>query len=332
MRQTINKGKTSYGPNSLGNNDPLQVKEAEGGFTSYTERIDAKKVRARSKSFFDHFSQARLFFNSQSEPEKNHIIDALSFELGKVKTVAIRERMLGILSKIDEKLAGNVAFGLGLAVPKKPEYPINKSIPADGDPADFEPLDVKSSVESSPALSMANTVKDSIKTRKIAILAANGVDGKSLSEVKTSLEAAGAITEIIAPRLGEITTDDNVKIRVDQSFLTAASVLFDAVYVPGGGKSVTAIAAEANAVHFLNEAFKHCKAIAADEAAQEVLNVTYFSNKISKTTNDEAGAKEGVIISSNSGKLVCTIYKSDCTASFLGTGTCKESTCLIAYI
>lgn len=309
MRQTINKGKTSYGPNSLGNDDPQQVKQAEGGFTSYTERIDAKKVRARSKSFFDHFSQARLFFNSQSGPEKNHLIDALSFELGKVKTVAICERMLGILSKIDETLASNVAFSLGLVVPKKPEYPINKSVPADGDPADFEPLDVKSSVESSPALSMANTIKDSVKTRKIAILAANGVDGKSLSEVKTALEAAGAITEIIAPRLGEITTDGNVKIRVDQSFLTAASVLFDAVYVPGGDKSVTAIAAEANAVHFLNEAFKHCKAIAADEGALEVLNVTYFSKKISKPTDDEAGEKEGVIISSNSGKLAAQFIK-----------------------
>src|SRR5690606_22138322 len=81
MRQNINKGKTSYGPNSLGNNDPAQVKAADGGFTSYQERIDARKVRSRSKSFLDHFSQARLFFNSQSEPEKNHLIDAFSFEL-----------------------------------------------------------------------------------------------------------------------------------------------------------------------------------------------------------------------------------------------------------
>jgi catalase len=79
MRQTINKGKTSYSPNSLGNNDPQQVKEAEGGFVSYRERIEARKERMRNKSFFDHFSQARLFFNSQSDPEKNHIVDALNF-------------------------------------------------------------------------------------------------------------------------------------------------------------------------------------------------------------------------------------------------------------
>lgn len=303
MRQTINRGKSSYSPNSLENNDPQQVKVDDGGFASYVERIDAKKVRARSRSFFDHFSQARLFFNSQSEPEKNHLINALRFELGKVKTVAIRERMLGILSQIDETLASSVAYGLGLAVPETPEQPVNKSTPADGDQADFEPSDVESLLRSSSPLSMAGTVKNSIKTRKIAILAADGVDGKSLNEVSTALEDGGAIIEIIAPRLGEIMTDGNVSIRVDQSLLTAASVLFDAVYVPGGDESVTTIAGEVNAIHFLNEAFKHCKAIAADEAAVEVLNATYFSGKLPQTTDNEAGVKQGIIISGDPAKL-----------------------------
>ncbi|TKC06229.1 catalase HPII [Pedobacter frigoris] len=278
MRQTINRGKTSYGPNSLGHNDPQQVKAADGGFTSYQERIDAKKVRARSKSFFDHFSQANLFFNSQSQPEKNHITDALSFELGKVKTVAIRERMLGILKLIDQKLAGDVAFALGLKVPEKPERPINHSIPADGKPEDYDSLIVKSSLKSSSALSMANTIKDTIKTRKIAFLAADGVNGATLNAVKKALTAEGAVVEVIAPKLGELTAADGTKIPVDQSFLTAASVLYDAVYVPGGDKSVAAIAAEANAVHFLNEAFKHCKAIAADQDAKAVLDATYFGS------------------------------------------------------
>ena len=276
MRQTINRGKTSYGPNGLGNNDPQQVKAADGGFTSYTERIDAKKVRARSKSFFDHFSQARLFFNSQSVPEKNHLIDALTFELGMVKSVAIRERMLGVLAQIDQKLATQVAFGLGMAVPKQPELPLNKSIPADGDPADFEPLKVESKLKSSAALSMQNTIKNTIKSRKVAILAANGVDGKSLNTMKAALEDKGAVVEVVAPRLGQITAAGKEKITADQSFLTAASVLFDAVYVPGGEASVKAIAAETNAVHFLNEAFKHCKAIAADQGAKTVLDATYF--------------------------------------------------------
>ena len=93
MRQMINKGKVSYQPNSLGGGSPLQAKAVEGGFTSYAERIDAKKVRARSKSFFDHFSQARLFYMSQSDAEKNHIVNALSFELGNCDTEAIRVRV-----------------------------------------------------------------------------------------------------------------------------------------------------------------------------------------------------------------------------------------------
>ena len=143
MRQQINKGRVSYHPNSLGGGCPFQAKMMEGGFSSFAEKIDAKKVRERSQSFFDHFSQAKLFFNSQSDAEKNHIVDAFSFELGKVETVAIRERMLGILSQVDKGLAAQVAYNLGLHVPQQPEQPINKSIPADGDPSKFQPIHVE---------------------------------------------------------------------------------------------------------------------------------------------------------------------------------------------
>ncbi len=295
MRQTINKGKTSYSPNAIGNNDPRQAKTAEGGFASYPERIAASKVRARSKSFFDHFSQATLFFNSQSDPEKNHIVDALSFELGKVKTVAIRERMLYFLSQIDSSLATQVAYALGLHIPKKLDNELNQNVPADGNPEDYASTKAKSSIDKSEALSMANTIKDSIKTRKVAILAADGVDGKSLSAIKTAVEDAGGVVEVIAPRLGYITSANNEKIHVDESLLTAASVLFDAVYVPSGTNSVATLEAEGDAIHFLNEAFKHCKPIAAHEQAQQVLEATYFSKKVA---NDV-----GVIVGSNAQQL-----------------------------
>lgn len=296
MRQTINKGKTSYGPNSLGNNDPQQAKAADGGFTSYQERIDAKKVRARSKSFFDHFSQATLFFNSQSDPEKNHITDALSFELGKVKTVAIRERMVGILTKIDQKLAADVALALGLDTPKGPQQPINHSVPADGKQADFEPISVKSTLEKSAALSMANTVKNTIKTRKVAFLVADGVDSKSLDTVKKALLAAGGVVEIIAPKLAAVKGSDGTKFPVDQSFLTAASVLYDAVYVPSGKESTETLKGEANAIHFLNEAFKHCKAIAVDQQAVKLLELTYISGKLPKDAKDQTVIQEGLVV------------------------------------
>ena len=227
MRQTINKGKTSYEPNSLKGGCPFQAKAVDGGFTSYAERIDAKKVRDRSKSFMDHFSQARMFFNSQSQPEKKHIIDALRFELGKVETVSIRERMLFNLSQVDKDLAQQVADGLGMIVPKTVEKPINRGAPAD-DNGKYEPIKKESSISKSAALSMMNTIKDSIKTRKIAFLVADGVDTTLLNPVKKALEAQGAVVELIAPRLGMINAKDKTKLEIKKSFLTTASVLYDA--------------------------------------------------------------------------------------------------------
>lgn len=302
-RQTINRGKVSYGPNGLANNDPAQAKAADGGFTSYNERIDARKIRRRSKSFFEHFSQARLFFNSQSDPEKNHIIDAFSFELGKVKSVEVRQRMLGVIAQVDKNLAAGVAYNLGLHVPQEPEQPMNRSFPADADPADYQPIDEESAITLSAALSMVNTVKDTIKSRKIAILAADGVNEASLTAVKNALVSNGATVEVIAPRLGVVISEHDEKIPVDHTFLTAASVFYDAVYVPGGTNSVATLEAEADAVHFLNEAFKHCKAIAADEDALQVLEATYFSKKLPDDFSDVSVLTEGIIVSNDTAKL-----------------------------
>jgi catalase len=301
MRQQINKGRVSYHPNSLGGGCPFQAKMSEGGFSSFAEKIDAKKIRERSSSFFDHFSQAKLFFNSQSDAEKNHMVDAFSFELGKCEVEAIRVRMLGILSLVDKGLAAQVAYNLGLHVPQQPEQPINKSIPADGDPVKFQPIKVKSKLLKSGALSMANTIKDSIRTRKIAILAADGVDENSLLTMKDALEAEGAVIDIIAPKLGELMAGGNTKIVVNQSFLTAASVFYDAVYVAGGTNSVATLAAEPDAIHFLNEAYKHCKSIAADESAKQVLQSTYFYKKI--PADSATAVSEGIVINKNSNKL-----------------------------
>lgn len=303
MRQTINKGQTSYSPNSLGSGCPFQAKWADGGFASHAERIDAKKVRERSPSFFDHFSQATLFYNSQSEHEQNHIIDALSFELGKVETVAIRQRMLGILTQVDSGLATQVAYNLGLPVPKKPEQPINHSIPADGNPKKFQPVYVESRIKKSAALSMANTIKNTIRTRKVAILAADGVDNKALTIVKNALKAEGAVAEVIAPRLGVITAENGAEIPVDKGLFTVASVLYDAVYVPGGTNSVATLAADADAVHFLNEAFRHCKAIAADAGALQVIEATYFSKKLPVDKANDTVLQDGVVINNNPKKL-----------------------------
>lgn len=292
MRQTIDVGRTSYHPNSLGAGCPFQAKAVEGGFVSFNERVDARKVRARSQSFFDHFSQAALFYNSQSDVEKNHIINAFRFELGKVETEAIRERMIGLLTQVDKTLATKVAQGLGIVVPKTPEQPMNHSIPADGDPKKFQPRK-KIAKEASPALSMANTVKNTILTRQIAVLAADGVDAASLMNMKTALEAAGGQVKIIAPHLGFINTTKG-KLKVDQSFITSASVVYDAVFVPAGDDSFSLLQTEPDAIHFIEEAYKHCKPIAADGEGVDLVFLSAIGSKIDVTpqshkTNTENG-------------------------------------------
>ncbi len=296
MRQTINKGRVSYEPNSLAGGCPFQAKMKEGGFVSYTEKIEGKKIRGRSQSFFDHFSQATLFYNSQSDVEKGHIIKAFSFELGKVKTEEIRIRMLGLLSQVDKNLAASVATNLGTTVPEKLDQPINHSFGADADPKDYQPVSIKQPIEKSEALSMAHTKKDSIKTRKIAILIADGSDEKAVESMQEALITAGATVQLIAPKLGMIKGAHGGSLKSDQSFLTAASVLFDAVYVPGGAAGIKALLSFPEPVYFIDEAYKHCKAIALDHEAVDLFKETYAYKKLDPTFDKKKKATLGLII------------------------------------
>jgi catalase len=306
MRQTINSSRTSYEPNSIGGGCPFQAGRDMSGFTSYAEKIDAPKVRARSASFFDHFSQATMFYRSQSEPEQTHIVKALRFELGKVEIPAIRERMIGLLGFVDNTLAKRVAEGLGITVPVEVTPPINHSIPADGDASKFQPRRPKNSKASevtSPALSMANTPKESIKTRKVAFLVADGFDEAAVGNMKKALEAAGAVVKTVAPHGGALIGANDKELIVDFSLLTTSSVLFDAVYVPGGGASVEALLKEADAVHFVSEAYKHCKTIAATGEGVDLLRASYAgaelkSEKESKESPTVAG--DGLILGASS--------------------------------
>jgi catalase len=204
--------------------------------------------------------------------------------------------MLYLLSQIDEKLASAVAYNIGVHIPKDLETSLNRNIPADADPERYRSIVKEGSLDKSAALSMLNTAKGSIRTRKIAILAADGVDENNLQTVKEALEAEGAVCEVIAPRLGFVVSKNDISIPAPKSFLTAASVFYDAVYVPGGTTSVATLEANPDAIHFLNEAFKHCKAIAADDEALQVLQATYFGRKLPDTNDTQTALMEGVII------------------------------------
>ncbi|MDO8616563.1 MAG: catalase [Dehalococcoidia bacterium] len=271
MRQEINRGRMAHEPNTLGGGCPMQVGAAAGGYVSFPQALEGTKTRMRGESFFDHYSQARMFFRSQSEPEKQHIIKALRFELGKVETPAIRERMVGHLAQIDAALATGVAKGLGIDPPRKSSPPPqNMIVPADGNPNDFQHRTLIDREILSPLLSMASTVPGPIATRKVAILVAEEFDSASVNAMLKALEAEGAKGLLIAPQLGDLKADTGGTHEPEFSILTASSVLFDAVYV-AGGEGAAAWLRETDAIEFVKDAYKHCKAVAATGEGVELL-------------------------------------------------------------
>ena len=301
MRQMINRGVTAYDPNTLGGGDPRQAKVAQGGFASHAERIDGAKIRARSPSFSDHFSQAAMFFHSQSAIEQRHIINALRFELGKCAQQSVRERVLFLLSQIDEGLANAVAEGLGAAVPKKIDGHLNQNFGADADPKSVQPKKFTGTPHDSPPLSMVRSAKPGMQTAKVAVLLADGFDEAGLKAVTQAVVAAGGEAKIIAPRGGTVAGDKGTELKVDFSLPTVASVLFDAVYVAGGESCVATLQAETRAIEFVEEANKHCKAIAASGGAEDFLKATRVRESI-------AAGDAAIIVGSSSPKQVAAAF------------------------
>ncbi|SHL11130.1 catalase [Hymenobacter psychrotolerans] len=280
MRQQVNVGKTSYSPNLLNDNTPKQAKVSEGGFVSHQERVEGRKVRARSKSFIDHYSQARLFWNSQADWEKAHIVKALRFELGKVEEESVRQRMLIHLSLVADELAQRVAKGLGLEVPSAEGVQLNYIVGADADVAAHQSKPATGKEGKSAALSIefspVNKQKD-IKTKQVAILAADGADAASIAALKKALEAGGATAKLVAPHLGMLKVSGGEALRIDFSLQTTASVLFDGVYVAGGEQSVQTLRQQPDAVHFINEAYRHCKPVGAAAPGETLLKAAAYA-------------------------------------------------------
>ena len=247
-QHVVHRGRASYEPNSIDGGWPKETPPAaqDGGFESYQERIDAHKIRQRSESFGDHFSQARLFFQSMSPTEQQHIIKAYSFELGKVERETIRAREVNeILANIDLKLAAAVAANLGLPAPSAGTVQVKGS-----------------QLAQSPALSQMNHPGSvGIKGRKIAVLVADGVDAVSVDKLVKALEAHSARPMLLGPTSAPVKTADGKQLPVDASMEGMPSIMFDGVVVPGGKASIDALAASGLAKHFLLEGYKHLKAM-----------------------------------------------------------------------
>lgn len=278
-RMMINKGNVSYSKNSLRDNCPYP--DAEIGYKHNEEKIDGSKIRQRSESFSDHYSQSTLFWNSMSAEEKQHIIDAFHFEVGSVKDMAIKQRVVDLFNNVNHELAVQIAVGVGAVAPSNK---MDNNI-----------------TSSSPAVSQSNTIKDA-RTRKVAILAENGFSYSDISQVMDSLKSAGVSTEIVSKKLGTITSEEGNELKVGQNYLTTASVKYDAVYIPGGRESIGCISEHGAAKHFINEAFKHCKTIGATNEGIDMLmqcNIECGDNENdSKVTN-----KYGVVTLKNDSNL-----------------------------
>jgi catalase len=250
-RMTIAKGRVAYEPNTLGNGSEFRADGGQQGFQSHAEEIESPKVRRRSPTFDDHFSQATLFWNSQSAAEKEHIIAAFQYELSRVELAAIRQRVVDNLAHVDAKLARKVAEPLGIAPP---------DARAAAGRAGFREQRAKAPIESAPSLSM-ETAGGGIHTRRVAVVVAPGVELGAFKVIQQALLDAGATTKVVAAHLGVVASSSGQQLPVDHTFLNMSSVMFDAVLVPGGANSAQALQRDANAVQFVHEAYRHCKAM-----------------------------------------------------------------------
>lgn len=246
------KGRANYEPNSWG--DQGGPRECPmRGFTSYSQPVSGEKQRVRSETFADHYSQARQFYISQTPIEQEHISNALGFELSKVKTVRIRERMVSHLLNIDDDLAARVAEALGiepLPEPAKAAMPTRQDLSA------------------SDKLSILKNGPDSFVGRKIGVLMTEGSDGDVFLDLKKTVESAGAICEVVAPFTGDLKMSNGQTVTIDEKIDGAPSVLYDAIALLPHETEIEALSKNPAAQAFVKDAFYHCKFIAyVDDAS-----------------------------------------------------------------
>ncbi len=249
------KGRANYEPNSW-TAEPGPRESPENGYRSYPAVESGPKLRVRSERFADHYSQARQFFVSQTEVEQSHIVEALTFELSKVETPAIRSRMVSHLMNIDEGLADRVAKGLRLREMPKPAVAARPTV------RDLKP---------SPALSILKNGPKSFAGRKIGALITDGVDAAILSALKTAAEAEGAMLKLIAPEVGGVEASDGTWYGADEKIDGGPSVVFDAVAILPSTEGAARLAKFPQARDFLADAIAHNKFIAFTEAAGSLI-------------------------------------------------------------
>jgi catalase len=261
MQTLVPTGRANYEPNSLDlAGESPGPRPTTDGYTTYPETLEGPKVRVRSETFADHYSQARMFFRSQTPVEQMHIVSALVFELSKVTLDHIRTRVLANLGNVDTALAGQVADGLGCPLP-------------DASPTAREPIDL----DLSPSLSIVNKSKHTLTGRKVGILFTDGSPSADIAKVAAGVRAAGATPVLIAPRRLSVGTEPEA-IDADGQLAGTPSVTCDAIAIVVTEAGAAALAADAVAVQFVADAFAHLKAIGHTAAASTLLDAAHVKS------------------------------------------------------
>ncbi|WP_342130284.1 catalase [Hydrogenophaga sp. OTU3427] len=261
-RRAIPRGRVAYEPNSLGGGCPFQAGTA--GFVSFPQPLEGDTLRGKPEKFADHYTQATLFYESQTSVEKAHIAGGFRFELSKLTVPAIRERMVSSLVNVSTELAATVSAGLGMAVPKAmPRAMANPATPE---------------VTRSAALSLTALPGDGgIRLRSVAILVTDGVEGTSIATVRTALVAAGATVHLIAPRLGTVSPVNGDTFNATCTLENAASVLFDGIVLPDGARGVRELGARIEVMDFISHPYRHGKTILALGASSVLMELAGVS-------------------------------------------------------
>jgi catalase len=247
-RQAIHRGRASYEPNSLGGGCPHQAGAA--GFVSFPEPVQQDELRGHPEKFAEHYNQATLFFESQSPVEQAHIVAAFRFELSKCTVPAIRQRIVSMLRNVSGDLAKRVAQGLGMPLPDAMPRALERT--------------PRPEVKRSESLSLLARPGDGgIRTRKVAVLVADGVDGGAIADVEAALRAAGAVPRLVGIRVGSFKTAGGDDMQAEASMENEPAVLFDALVLPDGSAGVKALQKVGHTMEFIKDTYRHCKAILA---------------------------------------------------------------------
>lgn len=255
MRYRIDIDQVNYHRNSLCNNTPYETPVEQGGYEHYPKKVEGHVIRARSESFNDFFTQPRIFWNSLTLVEKQHTIEAFSYQLGKVRSESVRQQNVNLLVNIDKDLANIVADNIGVDRPSGTHVPVSTRY---------------------PSLSQASTPKYA-HTLKVGVLIGNGFDSEEVINVLNLLNKYGVFIVIVSETLGTVTGDDGKKLKVDESFITTSPYLLDALYVVGG-RHKKQERFNANVNKFINGAYKLYKPIGIASMGQPLMSASKGNN------------------------------------------------------